>query len=591
MKLLKWAAGHFEGILVGLLGLMTFAGNLPACYERFHVAHDTACRWEGRPINTGIPLLDERRLCLRKNLPEDETLHLYAPSEKGLPSPLRSLHLGLLWETLPQKVIISDTNGFPSARYMMTSIYEGGCPVTDKACFCIATNGNSAALWATSEDASQKYPVKQQAVSSLQEGISVIVLLLFLALCFFTGRWLGLGTGLLLFSLGMAVPPFTGYTPSLLFVVAVYAVTLAAVYGLFKKERRPLGRSSLGSPGRLTGVVTLLLFIFYAFLTLTHTFVAPNGLGVYGGKAKLLFLAGGFPSNFFTDSAWATLQPAYPPGFAFVTLGCYGVARACGEWLTQVLPCVFMSLALLYVLKKDRRHNGENPCLWSGFGTWTWGIGLFLSAPVLWMTSLYYAEPLMLLLFLIGSKAVLRSRYPLLGWILVGACGWIKTEGVVLLLALWLALRLVDGDKRARVSSLLLGLALPLAWLLFSRIQGGTLYDYGPLWTPDPTRISEAFLRFLKLAFLEPWRYGFAYPLAILVLLLQRWRKSDLQVASLFILLCASAFIWVLGTSQAPDIEWHLQSLERLLSVPAVFFFFIISQNDAPKSAGLPKSG
>lgn len=112
---------------------------------------------------------------------------------------MRSLHLGLTWETLPQKVILCDTNGLMTARYVMTSVYEGGCPVTDKACVCIGTNGNSAALWAQGEALPKRVRAKQQAPSWLREGAGVMALLVFIALCSFMGGWLGLGTGLLIF--------------------------------------------------------------------------------------------------------------------------------------------------------------------------------------------------------------------------------------------------------------------------------------------------------------------------------------------------------------------------------------------------------
>ena len=54
-----------------------------------------------------------------------------------------------------------------------------------------------------------------------------------------------------------------------------------------------------------------------------------------GGRAKLLYLSSGVPDGFFTDPARSTLQPAYPPGFALLTLGCYGLAGGCGEWLKE----------------------------------------------------------------------------------------------------------------------------------------------------------------------------------------------------------------------------------------------------------------
>jgi hypothetical protein len=579
MKLSLWTSKHLDGLVFAILALLTFAGNMPACYERFQVACDTASSWEGKPINTGIQLLDERRLCIRENLPAGETLYLYAPSAKGLPSTLRSLHLGLTWETLPQKVIISDTNELALARYITTSLYEGGCPVTNRDCVCIGTKGNSAALWAHGVDVPKRSPAKRLTPSWWREVAGVMALLVFITLCSFMGGWLGLGTGLLFFSVGMAVPALVGFSPGLLYVFAAYASTILSIYWLFRENRWLLTRIGLYVNGTLALATGLLLFIGYSILTLTHTFVAPNGLGVYGGKAKLLYLAAGFPADFFTSSAWATLQPAYPPGFAFVTLGCYGVAGECGEWLTQLLSCVFMSLSAVYLVQQGKVFSNALGRRLFFLGCVLLGhVGLFLGASPIWMTTLYYAEPLMLLFLLIGADAVLRSRYPVFGWVLVGSCGWVKTEGVVLFLALWLAFRLVDGRRKAPVNALLLGLVLPLAWFVYSRGQGATLYDYAPLWAPDPERMGKAAVSFIKLAFFEPWRYGFAYPLACQVMFVPRWRTSTLLAGTLMMFLCVGAFIWIFGMSRTPDMDWHLISMERLLFAPALLWIFIFAE-------------
>lgn len=570
-----WSSKRLFDVVFPMLTLLTVVGNIPALYERFQVACDTAGSWQGQPINTGIQLFNERRLCIRENLPPGETLHLYAPSSKGLPSTLRSLHLGLIWEALPQKVIICDIHELAHAQYITTSLYEGGCPVTNRECVCIGTKGNSAALWAHGQDVSKHASAKRTTPSCWREGAGVMALLVFITLCSRLGGWLGLGSGLLLFSVGMVVPPFVGFTPGIVYVFALYVATILAVYGFFRKQDR-ITRIGLHLYGALALAMGLLLFLCYSVLTLTHTFVAPNGLGVYGGKAKLLYLAGGFPVDFFISPAWTTLQPAYPPGFACVTLGCYGLAGGCGEWLTQLLPCVFMALSAAYLVHQRGiviNKKGRNLLL--SVSLFVWVIGLFLGATPVWITTLYYAEPLMLLFCLIGVDRILRCHGSLIGWILVGACGWVKTEGVVLLLALWLALRLVHGRQRVSIYHLLLGLALPLIWFIYSRGQGATLYDYAPLWMPELGRLSKAVSGLFRLGFLEPWRYGFIYPIACLTFFVPHWRKTDLPVATLMLFLCMCAFVWILGISRAPDVEWHLLSLERLLFVPAIIWLFV----------------
>jgi hypothetical protein len=136
----------------------------------------------------------------------------------------------------------------------------------------------------------------------------------------------------------MAIPPLAGFRPSPLFVVAASALCIAGVRGL---RRWLCGAAETSGENarcrrRSAAVAAGLLFAVLAgALALSHTFVAPNGPGVSGGRAKLLYLSSGVPDGFFTDPARSTLQPAYPPGFALLTLGCYGLAGGCGEWLTE----------------------------------------------------------------------------------------------------------------------------------------------------------------------------------------------------------------------------------------------------------------
>jgi hypothetical protein len=135
----------------------------------------------------------------------------------------------------------------------------------------------------------------------------------------------------------MAIPPLAGFRPSPLFVVAASALCIAGTRGSRRWLRdAPAASDDDARRRRRAALAAGLLFAVLAgALALSHTFVAPNGPGVSGGRAKLLYLSSGVPDGFFTDPARSTLQPAYPPGFALLTLGCYGLAGGCGEWLTE----------------------------------------------------------------------------------------------------------------------------------------------------------------------------------------------------------------------------------------------------------------
>ena len=81
----------------------------------------------------------------------------------------------------------------------------------------------------------------------------------------------------------------------------------------------------------------------------------------------------------------------------------------------------------------------------------------FLGIDPLLMASYFYPEPLMLLLLLIGTETVLRTRNIILGWLLIGACGWFKNEGILYLPVLWLTVRAISGKRRGSFIGLLLG--------------------------------------------------------------------------------------------------------------------------------------
>ena len=95
------------------------------------------------------------------------------------------------------------------------------------------------------------------------------------------------------------------------------------------------------------------IFIVYAAFALTHTFVAPTGLGTVGGKAKLLFLSKGFPYGFFTEPSFMLYQPPYPPGGALFLLLGYVISGGCCEWIVQVVNCCLAVLLLGFLLSRS----------------------------------------------------------------------------------------------------------------------------------------------------------------------------------------------------------------------------------------------
>lgn len=132
---------------------------------------------------------------------------------------------------------------------------------------------------------------------------------------------------------------------------------LIAVAGFATGCRRGLLRSSVAS---------ILVMTAFGCVVMSHPLLEPNGLGVYGGKAKLWFLCGGMPSWFMASSGGAVLQPAYPPGttelaipvfvivllvhpVSFVNSVADGARRFCRGFMSAAIPAVLLLLAIPYV--------------------------------------------------------------------------------------------------------------------------------------------------------------------------------------------------------------------------------------------------
>jgi len=251
------------------------------------------------------------------------------------------------------------------------------------------------------------------------------------------------------------------------------------------------------------------------------------------------------------------MQPAYPPGFALLTLGIKGLAGGCGEWLTQLLGCFFMALAAVFLV----RHAGS----WAAA---LWVAVSFLTPQIMQMGTLYYAEPLMALMALAGWERLRKGGDDVWGWLLLGAAGWMKNEGVLVLPAFWFSSRVFRGGASASVKWLLAGLALPVAWHVGCRLAGGGLYDFG--WQPDWGQAWLALGRVARLGFVEPWRFGFVWPLAVLAWLAPGMRTRGYAVANVAVLLLLGAFVGIFSLSRAGDFDWHLGSMERLMWLPAL---------------------
>ena len=505
-----------RNLLFVLFALATVAGTWGELRILARSAARHICSWGGRTYCSTGDYIDLPRKMLEAHLREDSRVYLVCD---GLDSIARSRQIALSWAACPRPVRFGRDTEIGDATLVFSDAYrrnpqfevgEDGEPV-----FRLVGEGGGMRLW-------------------VRKGTEI-------------------------------APPRSAFSVSpVRETVGVGAVGLLVLaFGWFAVRG---GGGSAGWGAWLCAAVVLLVA---GGLALTHTFVAPTGLGVWGGKAKLLYLCGGLTGGFFTDPARATLQPAYPPGLPLLTLLAYAVSGGCGEWLTQLI--VVSAASALCALLCSRTESWEARL---------WVLAALLTPLSLRMASLYYAEPFVALLVLAGWMRIRGGRGVLSGWFLIGAAGLFKNEGIVLCLACWAALRLADGRRAAPLRGLPAALVLPCAWQVGCRLAGGTLYDFAAPWQPDFARLWTAAVFAFRVAFLRPWDCAFAWPLAALLLAFAPFRRlfaaeradlRGLRTAAVAAFAASAAFVCVLSLSRAPDFGWHLSTaLPRLLWAPSL---------------------
>lgn len=217
--------------------------------------------------------------------------------------------------------------------------------------------------------------------------------------------------------------------------------------------------------------VTVSLFAVYGALALTHTFVAPNGLGTVGGKARMLRLSMGFPAGFCTDGAFSPFQPAYPPGAAMLVLWGYSLEGANGEWLLQLVSCLWMALLFGFAFSRVQMWPARFLV-----------ITFFLTPLTIRLATQFYPESLVGLCVLVGWERIRRDPLDWAGWVVAGAAGWFKNEGLVYFASLAASVFLLIPSSRYRLlSRLFCGAILPFAWHAGCRLAGASLDGYVPI--------------------------------------------------------------------------------------------------------------
>lgn len=220
--------------------------------------------------------------------------------------------------------------------------------------------------------------------------------------------------------------------------------------------------------------LALVVFVILAAVALSHPLLVPNGLGVYGGKAKVL-LAGSVPDGFWSGLGFAWLQPFYPPGLTALMTAAFAFAGGCGDRYVQLLGPFFM--ALLFLELNGRSCRPMNLVLSL----------LFVLNPIaVDLATGLYAEPFAALSLVIGWRLVWRGRSTL-GWGILGLAGLFRLEGVLCASVAWTALRLFGGRTNARLTGLVLALAPEILWIAFCASVGAAIRGFDFLRLPSAT--------------------------------------------------------------------------------------------------------
>ncbi len=498
------------GFLCLVLAILSLVLNGRELGRMVEGALRAASQWHGRAYRGNGAHTDAYREIVERFVPPGASVYYCIDSSDGVLQPVeRSIQLTLSWALCPRPVRFGRAENLADETAVVVSRFRR---VAFPGYRCVARD-ERVALWLKEGVPPVDRGVRPREVSPLRESV---------------------GTG----------------------VVS----SLVLLFGWLVSRRERRRWYFLGAAVVLAAAGTL---------ALTHTLVAPTGLGVYGGKARLIWMCGGVPPGFFTDAARSTLQPAYPPGFALLTLVAYALSGGCGEWLVQLVAVSSAAALAGYLCTVANAHSTR--CL---------ALAAVLSPLSLRLAALDYAEPLVAILILAGWSRVRERGGAAFGWFLFGLSGLAKNEGLVLLFSCWLVLRVIEGRRTASARGLLVGGALPLAWQIGCRLAGGTLYHFAAPWSPDLSRLLEAGAAFLRLAFLRPWEYAFAWPLAVLLALFALRRRVAVRDGAVFGGLCAAlgsafvscaVFVYILSLSLAPNFSWHLgTALPRLVWMPTV---------------------
>ena len=218
--------------------------------------------------------------------------------------------------------------------------------------------------------------------------------------------------------------------------------------------------SPLRNIGKRQIAAATLVAVAMGAVALSHPLLAPNGLGTYGGRARLLYECGGIPSAFLESAGGSVLQPSYPPGLALLAYLHFALSGGCGDRLVQMIVVFALSLVCLSMTRRAEKWTDAIPA------------ALFCLSPVaVRMAAGFYAEPSAALMLLAGMDRVRRGCM-CSGCLVMGFAGLFRPEAGIVAAAFAAGACALRGDVREKLSAIVLSLAPAVLWIVVRKWLG-----------------------------------------------------------------------------------------------------------------------
>lgn len=321
------------------------------------------------------------------------------------------------------------------------------------------------------------------------------------------------------------------------------------------------GWLSLRSRRRLCRIDLLLglaVFLTLAAMAVIAEPSAPNGIGTYGGKAKLFLSSGGIPLGFWRNCEFSVLQPSYPPAMTLVAMLAYFLSgfefTTC--WVQLLVPAM---ISCLYMELASRCNDWRSRAV---------AIIFAFSPLTINLASGFYAEPLAALAIAMGINLLMDGRSNR-GWTLIGLAGLIRHEGLLIAGVIWCVAAVADccaGRIRTRelMKSSFFALMPGVCWQILTWHMGASIQGFALNGAFSPDQMVIAATEYLKELTIE-CGFGGGYLISAMLTYAAVWRESGEYArrlgASMAILsIIAFCGALVMGFCTANDPIWIVET-------------------------------